>query len=163
MSIKAADPYWVRNTARMLLHQLAYAASKDMGVPARDIKVSGGNYRQAAARYLRECGLPIYARRKGEDSAWFLLLETDNPAFLAEWKKRILTDAYAEVCRAHMALEPHQWSKAEARELRQIALTLGGWLNLDPLQVLVDIKPRSLSNALKNIMSSLADGSITED
>lgn len=163
MTVKSPHPYWVRRCGRTLLHQLAYAASKGNGVFARRITVAGGNDRANAARYLRECGLPIYARRAGEDTVWFLLRDTDPTALLEEWKHRILHDAYAEVCRAHMALSPHPWATTEANDLRIIALNIGAWIGEDPADVLDDIQPAAMPEPLTAIIASLDSGTIEEE
>ncbi len=140
MRIKVGATYEVRRHAREMLEAVAKAAEKNNGVRVSNMPGSSGMYRQWAARWLRQMGVPLYARRAGSESVWFLLLDED--ALLAsEWQARIISDAYAEVCRAHMSLRPHKPFEKKARELSSMAVTLGTWLGYDIDRIVKDLAP----------------------
>jgi hypothetical protein len=130
----------VRRNARLMLEALADAATRSRGVMSSKMPGVSGMDRQTAARWLRQMGVPIYARRKAGDSAWFLLLEEDV-TLASEWSRRMLADCYSETCRAHMALRPHPQFEATCRELAAHAVTIGGWLGYGLDRVVADLAP----------------------
>jgi hypothetical protein len=142
MTVKISPHFALRQEASRMLTVLVNAAKKGEGVFAQNMPGHSGVVRQQAAAYLRQCGVPVYARRAGEDSAWFLLLDEDV-RLTDEWAERILTDVYAEMCRAHMALVGNPRFTNRANWLRSNIVEVSGWLNMAPKQIAADMTPET--------------------
>ena len=138
--VKVGAGYEVQRMARLMLEATAEAAKHGNGVMVHNMPGHPGVLRQWAARWLRQMGIPLYAQRKAENSVWFLLLEEDE-VLASEWQRRILHDCYSEICRAHMALKPHQQFEQRARELQSFAVTIGTWLGHDLTKIITDLEP----------------------
>jgi len=104
--------------------------------------------RPAVARLLREWGVPIVATRRSGRSAWFILTEgiptSTQRNLVNEWERRIMADAYAEVCRAYMALTSAKGAKKNREALQSCAATLGVQLGYGLAEVIADLTPSTM-------------------
>ena len=136
-----------------MLTPLIEAAKSGNGVFARNLPGSGGQYRSAAARLLREMGVPLYARKRGADSAWFLLDRSDS-ALAKDWYRRMIRDHYTEMCRARMALTGNS-TPAIVDVYTKAAIALGDLLGYSVEQVLEDVEPTPRAEWVDNMLSRL--------
>jgi len=151
--VKAGAGYEIRHLAKQILEATAKAAEKGQGVRVQNMPGESGVYRQSAARYLRQMGVPLYAQQAADQSIWFLLLDEDE-MLMAEWKRRIVYNAYAETCRAHMALSYYK-DKTPVRALGTAAVAFGGLLNYDLERVVRDVAPASRPQWVSETLSGI--------
>jgi len=144
MSVKRESVTWARvYCAQKIIVTLKRAADNKQGVFARDLP-GGAQMRPTVARMLREMGVPLMARREGSSSVWFILslFPASTQRMLAEeWRRRVIADGYAEICRMHMAVAPHSYMAQEEKILAAIAVSLGERLGYDLPTVQQDMMP----------------------
>jgi hypothetical protein len=115
--------------------------------------------RSAVARLLREWGVPIMATRRGNRSAWFILSlfgESTQKSLAEEWRRRIISDAYAEACRAHMGLMKQKFTKEDARVLVTVAVTLGDRLGYGVDEVIKDLTPTPMPYEVRDLLPKVS-------
>jgi len=145
----------VSDHALDILRAVAEKAKTGHGLRAHALPSGTRNERQMAARWLRERGVPLYARRAGSDSAWFLIHPTQPEGFIAEWENRIIRDAYSEVVRAHQALSNSPHAATRRRSLTAAAISIGNLIGIDPRVALVDLTPEATPGSVQAILDDV--------
>lgn len=152
MTIKKENITWTRvEYAIRIINKLGEAAKDSRGVYASSLPASG-QMRAIVARMLREMGVPLMATRRGAGSAWFILslFPKETQEHLAEeWRRRIIADGYAEICRMHMAVQPHKYMAEEEKILAAVAVQLGERLGFSVAEVVADMAPRPINDLVK--------------
>lgn len=127
-----------------------YLAKHPSGVFADDFRSAFPRFRGEAVRLLREIGAPIVAQRAGHNTQWFLA--PVKSALYVQWQERVLSDAYAEIVRAHAATMHH--NPVAAGVFWQAAVNLGVQLGKTRVEVTDDLSPsRFMSTALNTVLS----------
>lgn len=144
MAVKREAVTWTRvYYAEKIIAALGKAAKDRRGVFAATLPGSG-QMRPIVARMLREMGVPLMATRRGNQSAWFILSlfpKATQERLAEEWRRRIIADGYAEICRMHMAVAPHPYMSEEKKILAAVAVQLGERLGYDLPTVQADMEP----------------------
>lgn len=138
---------WSRvHHAEQIIAALGTAAKSKNGMFTYDLPGSP-QMRPVVARILREMGVPLMARRSGRQSVWFILSlhsKRVQQVMGEEWRRRIIADGYAEICRMHMAVAPHPYMAEEERILAAIAVQLGERLGYGIAEVQSDMATRAI-------------------
>lgn len=145
--------------AMLMIRALTKAAKKGNGLFTSSLP-STGYSRPAIARMLREWGVPIMATRRGNRSAWFILSlfgESTQRSLAEEWRRRIISDAYAEVCRAHMGLTRQEFTQDDARVLATVAVTLGDRLGYGMSEVVADLMPTPIPAPIEAMLPAFTE------
>lgn len=155
MSLKRESQTWTKSyDARRIIEAMKKAAEDGKGIFASNLPDTSYG-RQSVARLLRECGVPLMAIRRGSGTAWFIvsLFSEDTQKNLAgQWRTRIISDAYSEVCRAHMALSKQPFTQDDARVMAAVAVSLGDRLGYGMDEVVRDLTPSEMPSLVAGLL-----------
>ena len=151
----------IRRTAVAMLQVLTTGGSsiRAKGVLSADldsfIEGRGGaaNRKQEAARWLRTLGVPVIANRKAHLTRWFVAPHDSD--LHDQWAKRVISDAYAETCRAYCALRPYAAKRSAAKTLKASAYQMGLELGYEDATIAADLTPQSMPASLEAMLTKI--------
>jgi hypothetical protein len=135
-----------------LLRRLVDAGTD--GIPSHEAYRIMGDVQSLtrAAQWARSYGLPLVASRSGGDSRWWLM-RSDSVRH-SEWVTRILSDAYAELVRAHRALKPYPDLAGKVAKLQSAAVSVGGELGIPLSEIVDDLAPSTFDPDVERALVS---------
>lgn len=113
-----------------------------------DLPISGHEL-QEAAQVLRERGIPVFATRARQDSAW-TLAPIGDPIY-EQTLDRYVTDCYTALVRSAQACARNPEAQRRRRAFIQAATIVGTMLN-DERDVRADVTPEEIPEVLLEVL-----------